>query len=98
MTDLNIEDLIGKLSDFFQPHPWHGVAMREKGQDEYVNAFIEIVPSDKIKYELDKASGFLKIDRPRSLQTSCQLCTVSYRKHTAQKSVPIIQAKYLTVN
>ncbi len=65
MTDVNIEELIGKLSNFFQPHPWHGVALREKGQNEYVNAFIEIVPSDKIKYELDKASGFLKIDRPQ---------------------------------
>ena len=57
MTDVNIEELIGKFN-FFQPHPWHGVALREKGQNEYVNAFIEIVPSDKIKYELDKASGF----------------------------------------
>ena len=65
MTDVNIQELISKLSNFFQPHPWHGIAMKPEGQDEYVNAFIEIVPSDKIKYELDKPTGFLRIDRPQ---------------------------------
>ncbi len=45
-------------------HPWHGI---EPGDDlpQIVTAFIEIVPSDTIKYEVDKASGYLKIDRPQ---------------------------------
>ena len=30
---------------------------------EVVNAFIEIIPSDTVKYELDKDSGYCKIDR-----------------------------------
>jgi inorganic pyrophosphatase len=30
-----------------------------------VNTFIEIVPSDTIKYEVDKKSGYLKVDRPQ---------------------------------
>jgi inorganic pyrophosphatase len=45
-------------------HPWHGI---EPGDDipNIVTAFIEIVPSDTIKYEIDKNSGYLKIDRPQ---------------------------------
>lgn len=45
-------------------HPWHGI---EPGDDipNIVTAFIEIVPSDTIKYEIDKTSGYLKIDRPQ---------------------------------
>ena len=30
-----------------------------------VNVFVEIVPSDTIKYEIDKQSGYLKVDRPQ---------------------------------
>jgi inorganic pyrophosphatase len=45
-------------------HPWHGV---EAGDNtpEIVTAFIEIVPTDTIKYEIDKKSGWLKVDRPQ---------------------------------
>jgi inorganic pyrophosphatase len=45
-------------------HPWHGIS---PGDDvpETVTCFIEIVPGDTIKYEIDKASGYLKIDRPQ---------------------------------
>lgn len=45
-------------------HPWHGVSRGEKSPQE-VTVFIEIVPSDTVKYEVDKESGFLKIDRPQ---------------------------------
>lgn len=45
-------------------HPWHGVARGEKAPEE-VTVFIEIVPRDTVKYEIDKKSGYLKIDRPQ---------------------------------
>lgn len=45
-------------------HPWHGVERGEKAPQE-VTVFIEIVPRDTVKYEIDKASGYLKIDRPQ---------------------------------
>jgi len=45
-------------------HPWHGIEAGEKAPD-IVTAFIEIVPSDTIKYEIDKSSGYLRIDRPQ---------------------------------
>ena len=45
-------------------HPWHGIEPGDQAPD-VVTAFIEIVPSDTIKYEVDKVSGYLKIDRPQ---------------------------------
>jgi len=51
-------------------HPWHGIDI---GRDapETVSAFIEIVPLDTVKYELDKESGHLKIDRPHPYSSLC---------------------------
>jgi inorganic pyrophosphatase len=48
----------------FQAHPWHGVSPGAKCPDE-VETFIEIVPTDTVKYELDKPSGLLRVDRPQ---------------------------------
>ncbi|MBX3165457.1 MAG: inorganic pyrophosphatase [Bacteroidetes bacterium] len=48
----------------FKAHPWHGVSIG-KNTPEIVTAFIEIVPTDTMKYEIDKESGYLKIDRPQ---------------------------------
>lgn len=45
-------------------HPWHGVPVGEQAP-EVVTAFIEIVPTDTVKYEIDKETGYLKIDRPQ---------------------------------
>jgi len=52
------------LSLMFQAHPWHGVTPGEDAPG-VVNAYIEIVPTDAVKYELDKGSGHLKVDRPQ---------------------------------
>ncbi len=48
----------------YKSHPWHGISAGEHSP-EMVTAFIEIVPSDTVKYEIDKESGYLKIDRPQ---------------------------------
>lgn len=48
----------------YKAHPWHGVEIGDDAPAE-VTVFIEIVPSDTVKYEIDKASGYLKIDRPQ---------------------------------
>ena len=45
-------------------HPWHGVPIGD-GVPAEVTVFIEIVPSDTVKYEVDKETGYLKIDRPQ---------------------------------
>ncbi|MCB9882650.1 MAG: inorganic pyrophosphatase [Planctomycetes bacterium] len=48
----------------WRPHPWHGL---ETGPNppSSVYAFIEITPFDLVKYEIDKSSGFLIVDRPQ---------------------------------
>ena len=48
----------------FRPHPWHGLAIGPE-PPELLNAFIEITPFDLMKYEVDKDSGYLRIDRPQ---------------------------------
>src|SRR5262245_19414845 len=44
----------------FKAHPWHGVPIGPDAPRQ-VNAYIEIVPTDTVKYELDKESGHLWI-------------------------------------
>ncbi len=53
----------------WRPHPWHGL---EVGPDppRCVSAYIEITPFDLVKYEVDKATGYLRVDRPQ--RTSSQ--------------------------
>ena len=48
----------------FRPHPWHGLAVGPE-PPELLTAFIEITPFDLMKYEVDKHSGYLRIDRPQ---------------------------------
>lgn len=50
--------------NFFKAHPWHGIQIGTQ-MPELVTAFIEIVPTDTVKYEIDKETGYLKIDRPQ---------------------------------
>ena len=43
-------------------HPWHGVSPGSKGPGT-VNALIEIPKGSRAKYEIEKTSGLLKLDR-----------------------------------
>ncbi|MCU1288168.1 MAG: inorganic pyrophosphatase [Acidobacteria bacterium] len=45
-------------------HPWHGVSYGDDIPNE-TTVFIEIVPRDTVKYEVDKETGYLRIDRPQ---------------------------------
>lgn len=53
------------MTDFIEwrPHPWHGLDLGPAAP-ELVTAFIEITPFDLVKYEVDKATGYLRVDRP----------------------------------
>lgn len=48
----------------WRPHPWHGL---ETGPNppSLVHAYIEITPFDLMKYEIDKTTGYLRVDRPQ---------------------------------
>jgi inorganic pyrophosphatase len=48
----------------YTSHPWHGIGIGDRAP-EVVTTFIEVIPSDTVKYEIDKVSGYLKIDRPQ---------------------------------
>jgi len=60
-------ELLGLL---FQAHPWHGVPTGPEAPG-VVTAYIEIVPTDTVKYEIDKASGHLQVDRPQQFSNVC---------------------------
>ncbi|MCA9522811.1 MAG: inorganic pyrophosphatase [Myxococcales bacterium] len=48
----------------WRPHPWHGLEVGPK-PPYLVHAFIEITPFDLVKYEVDKITGYLYLDRPQ---------------------------------
>lgn len=53
----------------WRPHPWHGLPAGTK-LPGLVNAYIELTPFDSVKYEVDKITGYLRVDRPQ--RTSSQ--------------------------
>ncbi|MEI6437290.1 MAG: inorganic pyrophosphatase [Candidatus Omnitrophota bacterium] len=65
-----LNDLWQDLTLLLRSHPWHGIPV---GNDApmIVNTYIESVPSDTVKYEIDKKSGFLKVDRPQKYSSVC---------------------------
>jgi inorganic pyrophosphatase len=82
----------------YKSHPWHGIKIGEQAP-ELVTAFIEIVPTDTVKYEIDKESGYLKIDRPQKFsnvvptlygfipQTYCDIKVAEYAALKSGKAV-----------
>ena len=64
MTTGNSNALLEVMKVMFKPHPWHGVSMGDRAP-EIVTCYIEIVPTDSVKYEIDKTTGYLKVDRPQ---------------------------------
>lgn len=64
MADATSSDLQRLLGMLFQAHPWHGMAAGERAPD-VVTVFVELVPTDTVKYEIDKGSGWLRLDRPQ---------------------------------
>jgi inorganic pyrophosphatase len=58
------------LNVLYKPHPWHGISPGD-GAPEVVQCFIELVPTDTVKYEIDKVSGYLRVDRPQKYSNVC---------------------------
>jgi inorganic pyrophosphatase len=63
MTDPNhaIWRALGLLC---KSHPWHGVPIGADAPGR-VTVYVEMVPTDTVKYELDKDTGLLTVDRPQ---------------------------------
>jgi inorganic pyrophosphatase len=58
------------LDHLFKSHPWHGVSMG-KDAPRVVTTYVEIVPTDTVKYEMDKTTGILRMDRPQQYSNVC---------------------------
>src|SRR5258707_8336215 len=66
-----IDETLWKLMGvLFKPHPWHGISPGDEAP-AIVHCFVELVPSDTVKYEIDKISGYLKLDRPQKFSSVC---------------------------
>lgn len=70
MNDKALEEIWSKIRLLMKSHPWHGVPVG-KDSPGIVTAYIEIVPTDTVKYEIEKHSGFLKVDRPQKYSNIC---------------------------
>lgn len=66
----NIHRFLELSKLFSKPHPWHGIALGQEAP-QIIKVYIEIVPGDTMKYELDKESGYLKVDRPQRFSSIC---------------------------
>jgi inorganic pyrophosphatase len=82
----------------FKPHPWHGIPVGDESP-KIVTAYIEMVPADTVKYEIDKLTGYRKVDRPQKFsnyvpalygfvpQTYCDEEVRAYAEKMAGKKV-----------
>ena len=70
MENTSFEEMWKEVRLILKAHPWHGVYIG-KHSPAIVTAFIEILPTDTVKYELDKQSGYIKIDRPQLYSNVC---------------------------
>lgn len=83
----------------YKSHPWHGIPIGKQAP-EVVTSYIEVIPSDTVKYEVDKLTGYLKIDRPQKFsnivpalygfipQTYCKEEVASYcMEKTGRKNI-----------
>jgi inorganic pyrophosphatase len=65
VNSMLMDPIVGKLMGLrYKSHPWHGIDIGEEAP-EVVSCFIEVVPTDTVKYEVDKVSGYLRLDRPQ---------------------------------
>lgn len=86
------------MTQHYKAHPWHGISIGNNAP-KVLTAFIEIVPTDTVKYEIDKESGYLKIDRPQKFsnvvpalygfipQTYCDKLVAEFASEKSGKNV-----------
>jgi inorganic pyrophosphatase len=66
----NSQPLWKLLGILYKPHPWHGISPGDSAP-ELLQCFVEVVPTDTVKYEIDKITGYLKLDRPQKYSNTC---------------------------
>jgi len=76
----------------FKAHLWYGVSIGEEAPD-VVRAYIEIGSTDTVKYEVDKSSGFLKVDWPQWLSNFCPVYSTDSSRRPFRRAGAGIFAK-----
>ena len=86
-------------------HPWHDLPNNPDTADRFFNVVIEIPKGSKVKYELDKPTGLLKVDRPQKFsnvyptlygllpQTYCGEAVAAFEE--AVRHIPEVMECYL---
>lgn len=69
MQVLSLEEL---FSMEFKSHPWHGVSPKTEDR-QVLRGYIEMVPDDRVKMELNKKTGHLEMDRPQKFAVNCPM-------------------------
>ena len=65
MKTNEMNKFIEHMNKIYRPHPWHGLPLHTNRIDEFT-AYIEIVATDTVKYEIDKENGYLKVERSQN--------------------------------
>ena len=90
----NLEEIWSKIRLLMMSHPWHGIPIG-KQSPSIVTTYVEIVPTETVKYEIEKQSGFLKVDRPQKYSNICPtpygfipqtLCSSNVAEYCMQKT------------
>jgi len=64
------EKMFKLMGLLYKPHPWHGLDIGQESP-RMVRTYVECVPGEGIKYEVDKSTGYLKVDRPHKFSSLC---------------------------
>lgn len=69
MENERLKQIWQKLNLRYKAHPWHGISPGDKSP-EIVRCYVEVVPGDEMKYEIDKETGYLMVDRPNKFSNT----------------------------
>lgn len=70
VSEQSADAMFKLMGNLFKPHPWHGMGVGDDAPHT-LQVFIEMVPTDTVKYEIDKTSGYLMLDRPQRYSNIC---------------------------
>ncbi|WP_412471921.1 inorganic pyrophosphatase [Halobacteriovorax sp. RT-1-4] len=94
MTNSELNDFLEKYGKMFRPNPWHGIKTWDNEDKKVLNAYIEITPNDRVKYEVHKESGYLMVDRPQKFSNIIpQLYGLIPRTYSDSKSASFAEAE-----
>lgn len=86
------EPLWQLMGVLFKLYPWHGVPIGDDAPDR-VTAYTESVPTDPVKYEIDKVTGHLMVDRPHKYSSVCPiLYGLSLSTYCAERVAALCEA------